>query len=92
MLIHRMGDGPYPDWSIDGALLVIAGDTFDLEALSGDSQKTIDVVNDGRFVANIILPAREIMAPETEDEEPQLSPLAIAKVKINLWTIKEPTL
>jgi methyl coenzyme M reductase beta subunit len=101
MIIREMNEGRKLDYEINGYILKIADREIDLQAEQKDVEVKIDIINDGQYLANIIIPpARyktvektEIIDGETVTVEAQeREALDVNSVILQLWTIKEITL
>jgi len=97
VIIEKMNSGEYVEYSLDGAVLNVNGTAYDLESLQEDEQNIIDIKDDDRFVANIIVPPaqyREIDSGNTDDNgevvyERVRVALDTEAVKLNLWAIQK---
>ena len=92
MIREYRGTGPHHECTVSGNILTIAGSDYDLDALQTDSQRTIDIMADDMFVANIIIPPA-VYKPVTVDDEEQmaLQPVEMGRVTVILWTKSEET-
>lgn len=90
-------DGEFAEYTLNGAILEINETKYDLVSLQKDEQKIIDVVKDGRFIANIIIPPAVYEEIETDEEDDQgnkivkriKKSLDIESVTLNLWKIQK---
>ena len=87
MIRGYRGIGPHHECTASGNILAIAGSDYDLDALQTDSQRTIDIMADDMFVANIIIPPA-VYKPVTVDGEEKmaLQPVEMGRVVVILWT------
>ena len=87
MIREYRGAGPYYEYTVSGNVLTIAGSDYDLDALQTDSQRTIDIMSDDMFVANIIIPQAVYKLVTVDGEEPmELQPVEMGRVAVILWT------
>ena len=83
----------YPSYSLEGSILEIEGREYDLLALQEDEQSIINVMENDRFVANIMIPPakyEEIETDEVDDEDRPVykkikKSLDLESVTLNLW-------
>lgn len=75
MQVKTVGQGPHPDFSINGPLISVAGIEIDAEARQDEGQTVIDVRQsggnvseggDGYQLATIVIPPRAYELIETE--------------------------
>lgn len=93
MEIEYKQSPPYPDVSLNGNILTVGGQTFDLAGGQQDSEVIINVMDGQRFLANIILPPKtyqEIETGETDADglpviQLQEQSLDLGKVRLVLW-------
>ncbi|KAA0257233.1 hypothetical protein FHQ18_11755 [Deferribacter autotrophicus] len=94
MKIEYKGNPPYCDFNLDGNVLTIDGQLFNLDELRKDTENEINIFDDaGNFLANIIIPPNEydlIDTGKTDENgapiyEKVLKPLNIEKVRIVIW-------
>ena len=96
-VIYMNDSGNFPQYSLDGAILNIHGTGHDLVSLQENEQKIVDVLDDGRFVANIIIPPAKYEEIETEEVDEQgnnitkrlKKPLDVESVTLNLWKLEK---
>ncbi len=92
MIREYRGTGPHYECTASGNVLTIAGSDYDLDVLQTDSQRTIDMVTDDMFIANIIIPPAVYKPVTVDDEEKMaLQPVEMGRVTIILWTKSEET-
>ncbi|MFH0710128.1 MAG: hypothetical protein V2A75_07980 [Pseudomonadota bacterium] len=84
-------DGNFEDYLLEGSVLKIGKQIMDIDELQKEEQVIIDIIEDGRFVANIIIPPavyEEIQEPTVEGE-PSIPPVKVLidmdAVKLILW-------
>lgn len=83
----------YPSFNLEGVVLEIEGKEYDLVALQEDEQAVINILEDDRFLANIIIPPaqyEEIESDEIDDEDRPVykrikKSLDLESVTLNLW-------
>ena len=83
----------YPSFNLEGVVLEIEGKEYDLLALQEDEQAVINILEDDRFLANIIIPPaqyEEIESDEIDDEDRPVykrikKSLDLESVTLNLW-------
>lgn len=84
---------PYPEVSLNGSVLTIDGQDYDLASLQQDAENIINIRDRGRFLANIVIPPKsysEVDTGETDEDgnaiyEKQAEPLNIARVRLVVW-------
>lgn len=92
MIVKKMQpDGNFEVYLLEGSVLQIGERVMDIDALQKEEQVIIDILEDGRFVANIIIPPsvyEEIQEPAVEGE-PSIPlvkvPVDMDAVKLILW-------
>ena len=97
--IHGLGES-YPDFTIEGSILTLEDELYDLLALQKDEQAIINIMKEDRFIANIIIPPavyEEIESDEVDDEDNPIykrirKPLEIESVDLNLWKLELKTI
>lgn len=96
MIIIEMNEGKKAGYELNGTILRIAGREIDLQAEQKDVERKIDIIENGQYVANIIIPParyKTIEKTETIDGEQVVievqEPLDINTVIIQLWAVKE---
>lgn len=92
MIVKKMQpDGNFEVYLLEGSVLQIGERVMDIDALQKEEQVIIDILEDGRFVANIIIPPsvyEEIQEPAVEGElsiPPVKVPVDMDAVKLILW-------
>ena len=83
----------YLSFNLEGVVLEIEGKEYDLVALQEDEQAVINILEDDRFLANIIIPPaqyEEIESDEIDDEDRPVykrikKSLDLESVTLNLW-------
>jgi hypothetical protein len=94
MIVEYRGNPPFYSYNLDGTVLKINGNLYDLETLRSDEEKIIDIYDeDKNYVANIIIPPNEyeLLEINEQDEfgnpvfEKVLKPININKVKLTIW-------
>ena len=86
-------DETYPIVSLDGSILIIENNEYDLVSLQKDEQEIINVMEDDRFIANIIIPPskyEEIETDETDENERPIykrikNSLDLESITLNVW-------
>jgi hypothetical protein len=96
MIIIEMNEGKKAGYELNGTILRIAGREIDLQAEQKDVERKIDIIENGQYVANIIIPParyKTIEKTETINGEQVVievqEPLDINTVIIQLWAVKE---
>jgi hypothetical protein len=96
MIIIEMNEGKKAGYELNGTILRIAGREIDLQVEQKDVERKIDIIENGQYVANIIIPParyKTIEKTETIDGEQVVievqEPLDINTVIIQLWAVKE---
>lgn len=97
MIVTKINDGEYAEYSLDGVILKVDAMEYDLENLQQDEQNIIDIKADDRFIANIIIPPaqyKEIDSGDIDDNgevvyERVKAALDTEAVKLNLWAIQK---
>lgn len=92
MIVKHMHEhGRFEAYSVDGSTLSVGDRILDIEGLQKDEQVTIDILEDGRFVANVIIPPAvyEETQIQTADGEPFIPPVKVPvdmdAVQLILW-------
>ncbi len=73
MIVKKMQPiGNFEEYSVDGVTLHLGDRVMDIDALQKDDQVIIDIMEDGRFVANVIIPPAmyEASDAQTADGDP----------------------
>lgn len=87
MIKEYRGAGPHCEVAVSGHVLTIAGSDYDLDALQTDSQRTIDIVNNDMYMANVIIPPATYKVVSVDDDENmELQPVEMDRVGLILWT------
>jgi len=96
MIIIEMNEGKKAGYELNGTILRIAGREIDLQVEQKDVERKIDIIENGQYVANIIIPParyKTIEKTETIDGEQVVievqEPLDVNTVIIQLWAVKE---
>lgn len=92
MIVKQMHEhGNFEAYSTDGTILVIGDRIMDIDELQKEEQVIIDIMEDGRFVANVIIPPAvyEETKTQTADGEPFIPPVKVPvdmdAVQLILW-------
>ncbi len=92
MIVKKMREpGNFEEYSVNGSTLSIGDRVMEIDDLQKEEQVIIDILEDGRFVANIIIPPsvyEEIQEPAAEGEPsipPVKVPVDMDAVKLILW-------
>jgi hypothetical protein len=92
MIVKKMQPiGNFEEYSVDGVTLHLGERVMDLDTLQKDDQVIIDIMQDGRFVANVIIPPAmyEASDAQTADGDPLPPPVKFPvdmdAVKLILW-------
>lgn len=92
MIVEKMSElGNFEEYSVDGSTLSIGDRVVEIDELQKEEQVIIDIIEDGRFIANIIIPPakyEEISEPAVEGESsaPAVKlPVDMDAVKLILW-------
>lgn len=96
-VVHMNNNGEFPSFSLNGAILEINEQSYDLVSFQADEQNIIDVIKDDRFVANIIIPPAKYEEIESDEEDEEgnkivkriKKPLDVESVTLNLWKIEK---
>jgi hypothetical protein len=91
MIVENMQEiGEFAPFSTEGAMLSVGEHVIDCEELQGDDQVIIDLMEEDRFLANVIIPpARyaEVRHESTEDSPPpEKLPVDMDAVRLILWS------
>jgi len=99
MIVNEMNEGRKAEYSLDGYILTVDGESYDLAELQQDVEVKIDVIRNNRYIANIIIPPRRYRLVERQETDisgepitvqvPEPEPLDINTVVLNLWAIPE---
>ena len=96
MIIIEMNEGKKAGYELNGTILRIAGREIDLQVEQKDVERKIDIIENGQYVANIIIPParyKTIEKTETINGEQVVievqEPLDVNTVIIQLWAVKE---
>jgi hypothetical protein len=98
MIIIEMNEGIKTGYELNGTILKIAGKEIDLQAEQKDVEVKIDIIENGQYLANIIIPpARQKTVEKTETineeqvvmEVQEQEPLDVNTVILQLWAVKE---
>lgn len=100
MIVKKMqSGGEFPQYSITGNILSIDGQTYDLSQLQEEEQNIIEIKDDDRFLAVIIIPPATHIIEEAEPEEGvaiegtviniSKVPLDMRAVQLILWAKEE---
>lgn len=102
MIVVEMNQGKKIEYTLDGTILRL-GDIFevDLAERQEDLEVKIDVTgDDGRYIANIIIPPRRYSMVERQEvingetvtvQVPEPEPLDLDTVTLQLWALPEET-
>lgn len=90
--MHNKND-EYASFSVNGNILTVNEIDYNLEDLQKDEQNIIDIKEDNRFVANIIINGieyEEVQTDEKDEFENYIytrvkKAFEIEKIKLNLW-------
>lgn len=92
MIVKKMQpDGNFEVYLLEGSVLQIGERVMDIDALQKEEQEIIDILEDGRFVANVIIPPAvyEASDAQTADGDPLPPPVKFPvdmdAVKLILW-------
>lgn len=92
MIVKKMQpDGNFEVYLLEGTVLQIGERIMDIDELQKEEQVIIDIIEDGRFVANVIIPPAvyEVSDAQTVDGEPLPPPVKVPvdmdAVKLILW-------
>ncbi|HOP33217.1 MAG TPA: hypothetical protein PKU94_07575 [Candidatus Hydrothermia bacterium] len=99
MIVNEMNEGRKAEYSLDGYILTVDGESYDLAALQQDTEVILDVIKNNQYIANIIIPPRKYRYVERQETDisgepitvqvPEPEPLDINAVILNLWAIPE---
>jgi hypothetical protein len=98
MIIIEMNEGKKAGYELNGTILKIAGREIDLQAEQKDVEVKIDIIENGQYLANIIIPpARYKTFEKTETnngeqiviEVQEQEPLDVNTLILQLWAVKK---
>jgi hypothetical protein len=77
----------YPEYSLSDNTLTIDGKIFNLDAEQEDSEKTVVIISNSKYIARIIIPPAEYEERIVSEEQIERikKALNIEKVKLILW-------
>ncbi len=90
MIVEKMQEnGNFEEYSIDGTILRLGDKEMDIDALQKEGQEIIDIMEDGRFVANVIIPPAKYEEVEVAEStvEGELSTQAV-RISVDMNTVK----
>ena len=89
MLVEYMGKSDFPEYKSENFKITINEKDYRLDEIaSSENQVETDIKENGKYLANIIIPPKEteIIPGENEEEsEVNIKPLDMTRVRLVLW-------
>ena len=91
---HGAGDS-YPEYSEDGTVISVGGETFDAEELQSSGVTVKNIFRGSDFIANLFIPSPRFRVETAEDEEGEImyirkkEPVDMQAVKLVLWELRK---
>jgi len=98
MIVIGMNEGTKAEYRLQDGVLTIAGHSINLKEVQTDTEQKIDIIKDGQYIANIIVPPKRYKKVQKQIEQDgetitiedlEAEELDINTCVLQLWAIKE---